>query len=655
MFRTPRSFAKRYGRSTFCSPEQVVVSIVGSIEITLRVLVQHMSSQRRAQALLTALAVVGAAALAAAPVAGAASAANAAPAPGATAPASAGTWIVRLAGPGTTETVSRAVVAAGGRVISVQPALNMLVATLPAAAATGLGAVPGVLSLSPDATATPSSLRFEPASQRGALTTVNRSIGAQYLWKKGLTGAGVDVALIDTGVAPVDALDDPAKVVVGPDLSFDSQNLSTRYLDTYGHGTHMGSIIAGREAARSTGAAYAADTSSYYGVAPDARLVSVKVGASNGAVDVSQLIAAIDWVVQNKTSNGLNIKVLNLSFGTDSTQDWRVDPLSQAAEAAVRAGILVVVAGGNEGDRSSGLADPAYNPNVLAVGAVDTRGTDTYADDEVPSFSQHSDRALASRSPDLVAPGVRIVAPAVPGSTLATRYRDALVGGGKYLRGSGTSQAAAVESGAAALIWQKWPNLSPLQIREMLVDDTIRLGRTTRAYEGRGEVRLGPEAWIERPASSAAAAAAILGLDPSDVATGTGTLQGARGSQAVSIDGVTLRGEKDIFGRPWNSPALAALALSRTAWNGGVFNGSTWIGSGFGADTTTVAGETWSGRTWAGVTWTGSAWSGRTWAGRTWAGRTWAGGTWTGGRWDTSVRPGGSDFSGRTWAADAWR
>jgi serine protease AprX len=550
--------------------------------------------------------------------------------------------------------MTTAVEACDGTVHSVQAAVGTAVVSLPSGALPVLRAVPGVLGVTADATVTPMALTFDPATQTGSMTNVTRISGANKMWLAGWTGAGVDVALIDTGVAPVPALADKAKVVVGPDLSFESQDPDLRYLDTFGHGTHMGSIIAGREVAKGSGATYANDRKNFYGMAPDSRLVSVKVGANDGAVDVSQLIAAIDWVVQNRNTNGLNIKVLNLSFGTDSTQSWTLDPLSQAAEVATRAGILVVTSGGNDGENARGLATPANNPHVMAIGAVDTMGTDALGDDQVPTFSQHADSALASRKPDLVAPGVRIVAPAVPGSTLAAKYPSALVGGGKYIRGSGTSQAAAVVSGAAALLWQKWPNTSPVQIREMLVDSTDGLGGITSNYEGQGELDMG-EAVGENPASSARSAADLLDL-PSTTATGTGTLQAARGSQSLTIDGVTLSGEKDIFGNSWSSSALAGSAATYSAWllGTGTFNGAQWVGSGFATDTTTVAGQTWSGRSWAGRSWAGNAWSGRSWAGRSWAGRTWAGGTWAGADWTDPVTLSDANWSSRTWASRIW-
>jgi serine protease AprX len=211
-----------------------------------------------------------------------------------------------------------------------------------------------------------------------------------------------------------------------------------------------------------------------------------------------------------------------------------------------------------------------------------------------------------------------------------------------------------VVSGAAALLWQKWPNTSPVQIREMLVDSTDGLGGITSNYEGQGELDMG-EAVGENPASSARSAADLLDL-PSTTATGTGTLQAARGSQSLTIDGVTLSGEKDIFGNSWSSSALAGSAATYSAWllGTGTFNGAQWIGSGFATDTTTVAGQTWSGRSWAGRSWAGNAWSGRSWAGRSWAGRSWAGGTWAGADWTDPVTLSDANWSSRTWASRIW-
>src|SRR4029453_10012451 len=109
-----------------------------------------------------------------------------------------------------------------------------------------------------------------------------------------LTGKGVGVALIDTGVAPVPGLP-VGQIVNGPDLSFESQAANLRYLDTYGHGTHMAGIIVANDTATGT-----------KGLAPDAKLTSIKVGTASGAVDVSQVIAAVDWVVEHRADDSAN-------------------------------------------------------------------------------------------------------------------------------------------------------------------------------------------------------------------------------------------------------------------------------------------------------------------------------------------------------------
>ena len=181
--------------------------------------------------------------------------------------------------------------------------------------------------------------------------------GATAWWAAGYTGAGVDVALIDTGVA---ARSGPrrcrARSIYGPDLSFESQADNLRYLDTNGHGTFMAGLIAGSDADAAATRTRKARPSAYLGMAPDARIVSLKVAVADGGADVSQVIAAIDWVVQHKNDNGLNIRVLNLSYGTDSAQDYEVDPLAFAVEQAWKAGIFVVAATGNDGFRPDGRA-----------------------------------------------------------------------------------------------------------------------------------------------------------------------------------------------------------------------------------------------------------------------------------------------------------
>ena len=281
----------------------------------------------------------------------------------------------------------------------------------------------------------------------------------QAAWNKGVidkevTGKDVTVAVIDTGIAPVAGLDGHEKVVNGPDLSFDGQSAGTRYLDGYGHGSHMAGITAGEDEKFDP---KHPDATRFAGVAPDASLLNMKVGSADGGADVSQVIAALDWVVEHRKDHGMHVRVVNLAYGTESVQPWQVDPLARAVENAWNAGLVVVTAAGNDGLAAPSLLMPAVDPHVLAVGAVDNVGTSTRADDVVADFTSGGN---ASRRPDVLAPGRSVVSLRVPGSYVDELHPEGLVDGDtseRFFRGSGTSQATAVVSGEVALLLSARP------------------------------------------------------------------------------------------------------------------------------------------------------------------------------------------------------
>ncbi|HEV7679256.1 MAG TPA: S8 family serine peptidase [Candidatus Dormibacteraeota bacterium] len=553
--------------------------------------------------------------------------------------------VVVRALPGAAAVAARAVGAAGGHVSGLYPAVDQVVGTVPAAAVGALRAATGVAEVTEDASLHLLSSSYDPTGDVGSAYSTTLLTGAQAYWKAGFTGQGVDVAVIDSGLVPVNGLTAPNKVVLGPDLSEESQNPATANLDTYGHGTHVAGIIAGRDDAAV--APYVGDPTHFTGVAPDARIVSVKVADAHGLTDVSQVIAAIDWVAQHRDDNGLHIRVLNLSFGTDSTQSWRYDPLAYAAEAAWRLGIVVVVSAGNQGAGSTTLNDPAYDPNLIAVGAADTQGSLRVADDTVANFSSTG----LVRHPDLVAPGVHMVSLRDPGSYIDQTYGSTGAVGDRFFRGSGTSQAAAVVSGAAALLLSQHPDMTPDQVKQALVESAQTLKRAPVTRQGAGELALGNALAQDSRHGGDSGAGGDRGgqagwsddrpLSSGARALGTGTLEGSRGSAHLVMDGAVLSGERDIFGRAWNSAAMARAEARGSTWSGGKWNGSTWSGS-------TWSGSTWSGSTWSGSTWSGSTWSGSTWSGSTWSGSTWSGSTWSGSTWS------GSTWSGSTWSAGNW-
>lgn len=553
-----------------------------------------------------------------------------------------GRLIIRLTGSPSPGALRQVVEAAGGRVVATQPALGMAVVDGPAGLARVLRAQPWVATVAPDASVTLNSLGYDSATQSGGMTKVTAITGANEMWKAGYTGKGIDVAVIDTGVAPVPGLAQSDKVVLGPDLSFESQSTSTRFLDSYGHGTHMSGIVAGREVAAASGATYAADTQNFYGMAPDSRIVSLKVGDHNGTVDVSQVVAAVNWVTQFGRSNGLNVRVLNLSFGLDTGQQPKNDPLSWAAEMAWNKGIVVVASGGNTGDNYAGLNSPAYNPRLLAVGAVDTKGTAGFADDTIPSFSAAFGGNF-QRGPDIVAPGVGIVSAKVPGSVLADTYPRAAVAA-NWIRGSGTSQAAAVVSGAVALLLQQRPTMTPDQVKALLLNTaTVITGVSTNA-QGKGELNL----------VNATKAPVPTSVQSSSPGWGDGGIENARGGMHVNLDGNQLSGELYLFGH-WQGGVIGAGITNATIWSsdGSTWNGVRLTGSGFTTDTTTAAGQAWGGRSWAGRSWAGNAWTGRSWASCNFTGRTWAGSGWSTGSWSQPITT--NSWTGALWSTGNWQ
>jgi serine protease AprX len=561
------------------------------------------------------------------------------PAAGTASPAADGrtVGVIVQAKPGELVAAARQVQDLGGRVGRKLKVINGFAAAVPAGAAGRLAVAPAVRSVTENTSVQMQAAAYTPTTDAGSLYNTTLATGAQAYWKAGYTGKGIDVAVIDTGTAPVPGLATAGKLVNGPDLSFESQSPNLRYLDTYGHGTHMAGIIAGRADAAVAGR-YAGDTTNFLGMAPDARIVSLKVADAMGAADVSQVIAAIDWVVQNKTTGGLNIRVLNLSFGTNTTHPYTIDPLCHAVEAAWKKGITVVAATGNAGfymtPGGPGLTSPARDPYVLSVGATDNKKTTATSDDAVASFSSSGVVGTGgTKNPDLVAPGRSIISLAVPGSFIDQTYGWAGAVTGGYMRGSGTSQAAAVVSGAAALVLQRHPTYTPNQVKALLTMSARPLtsGNLTAAAQGRGTLDL----------AKALSTTSVTASYSYTNSSGAGSLEGARGTAHLVDNGVELRGEQDIFATPVSTATQASKRTAGTAWTGGTYNSQVWTGSSFN-------GTNWTATNWSGRMWSGRMWSSVTWSGRMWSGRMWSSGTWTGRMWS------GTHWSGNTWSSAGW-
>ncbi|NND76282.1 MAG: S8 family serine peptidase [Ilumatobacter sp.] len=457
----------------------------------------------------------------------------------------------------------------------------------------------------------------------GSMYSVVDQIGARTMWERGITGAGVNVAVIDTGVAPVDALSGPDKVIALVDLSAEAEIEEATYLDTYGHGTHMAGIIAGRTPGADP--TTAEDHPEWFmGVAPDASLISVKVGDNSGAVDVSQVIAGVDWVIEH--ADELDIRVLNLSFGSDSLHSYLTDPMTYAVERAWKAGIVVVVAAGNDGLGEARLAVPANDPYMISVGGLEAASNSAFV---IPDWATNGNMV---RNPDIGAPGTSIESLRSPGSRADLEHPTARVGDDLFL-GSGSSQAAAVTSGAAALLLQEQPSLTPDQVKAKLKRgaDAGAVPFASEIYRGEGLLRV----------DVASSAPTFLATQLHPAALGTGSLHGSRGSASMTVLGITLEGEVTVLGNDWLGSSWTGSRWTGSRWTGSRWTDAEWMGS------------RWTGASWTGSRWTGSRWTGADWAGSRWTGAEWNEASWSGSRW-TGSRWTGSSWSGSRWTGSSW-
>jgi len=277
----------------------------------------------------------------------------------------------------------------------------------------------------------------------------------------GVDGSGIGIAVVDSGIAPHSAL-------AGPAASVSFVTGDPQVTDAYGHGTHVAGIIAGgASAANGVAPEYAG------GIAPGAQLVNVRVLGADGTGLTSDVIAGLEWVVANRTR--YNIRVINLSVGHAATEACSTDPLCEAVNQAVQAGIVVVVSAGNAGSApdgrlvQGGISSPGNSPYAITVGALNTWGTVDRSDDTVAAFSSRGPTEYdLTVKPDVAAPGLRILSLEASGTFLPTIYPSihaAGAGNNSYMYLSGTSMAAPMVSGGVALLLEGSPSLTPAQVK----------------------------------------------------------------------------------------------------------------------------------------------------------------------------------------------
>jgi serine protease AprX len=528
--------------------------------------------------------------------------------------------------PGQSSTVARAVRDQGGTVTATLPMIDGVRASVPASRLADVASSAAVTAVTKNR-----AMHFQGVAYDGTTTPTGsnfaNSTGASSLWTPDRQGQGVGVAVLDTGVSPMNDLS--GRIVHGPDLSGEGT-----IIDSYGHGTVMAGIIAGNgadSAARAGGA--------LTGMAPKATVVAVKVAGRNGATDVSTVLQGMHWV--SAYMSQFNIRVLNLAWGTPSTQSPALDPLNYAVERLWQQGITVIVAAGNDGPTRGTVLKPGDDPLVLTVGAFDDKQNLDPRDDSVSPWSSRGPTAEGYAKPDLVAPGRTLIATRSFGSAVETDHPKALVSP-SYIKGSGTSEAAAVTSGAAALLLQAEPGLTPDQVKQKLTWGAVPIADQTVSAQGAGRLNV--------PAALAADPGAEVRQEP--IATGLGSIEASRGGWNVQTDcgedGTVdlILGEIDIRCETWDPQAWTGAAWTGAAWTGAAWTGAAWTGSAWTGGAWT--GAAWTGSAWTGGAWTGSAWTGSAWTGAAWTGSAWTGAAWTGAAWT------GAAWTGAAWTRAAW-
>jgi serine protease AprX len=526
----------------------------------------------------------------------------------------------------------------GGRVTHELPIISSFSAALPAGRVTDLARSGAVICVWADGRVRMST----DTSLLNSGTPPNKNwedaLGLPSVWSQGYLGWGVTVAVLDTGVSEVADLG--TRVKARADLTGEQDGM-----DHFGHGTHMAGIIAGDGTS-------AGDP--WSGVAPKAKIVSVKVAGADGSTDVSVVIAGLQWVASHKDQ--YNIQVLNLSFGTDSTQSYLVDPLDYAVERVWQAGVAVVVAAGNRGPSGGTINKPADDPFVISVGAIDTKNTVIRDDDTVASFSSRGPTQDGFPKPGIFAPGVTIVSNRAVGSAIDRAFPSARMPN-DYFKGTGTSQAAAIVSGLAALMLDANPNLTPDQLKAIIKG--TQTGWPTRMVDADSAVY-----WAQKPNKYGTA---NVGVIPSN---GLGSIEASRGSLHVYADlpgdGLgakdangqmdVVSGEIDALGKPWNATGWLFTGWTATGWSATGWASVAWSATGWSSTGWSAAewsGTSWSASAWAATRWSSTGWSGTGWAGTGWCSIGWSSTGWSSTGW-SSTGWSSTGWSSTGWSSTGW-
>jgi len=465
----------------------------------------------------------------------------------------------------------------GGRVSVVLRHVGAEVVSAPMSALRALTADPRVAGMTPDRHGRVTGDDSDEGDSDGVLAA--QALGGQA--GKPDTGAGVNVALLDTGVSDTPALNRASgRITDGVDVSQLAAGgpalTSGHFTDGYGHGTFLASLIAGGRVPGSGKRAI--------GVAPAARVVVVKVADSHGITSLSEVLAGLDWVA----SHAQAINVVNLALAVDrpTAPAYGADPLTAAVEHVRAAGVVVVAAAGN---KAGEVGDPGLDPQALTVGAADVTGKKP----QVAPFSGSGVVAGVSK-PDVVAAGTHILGVINSDSEIAATHPEGWSDHGLF-KGSGTSEATAVTTGVVAAYLSKQPDADPLQVKAALRQQASTL-RDPRA--GAGLVSMvngrGPRASADSAGES--------GFDANS--WNSNAWQG-------------LPGWQEHLAGMWSGPAWTAVTWSAVTWSAVSWSSSNW------------SAVSWSAVSWSAVSWSAVSWSAVSWSAVSWSAVSWSAVSWS--------------------------
>jgi serine protease AprX len=384
--------------------------------------------------------------------------------------------------------LSTAIMNAGGLIKKTYQNFNAIAMEIPSAGLRALAARSDVSYISLDR---PAQVTGHIETTTGASLVRNSSpAGSQ------LDGTGIGIAILDSGIysSHVSFQNSGTASRVLTRVNFASDNCAG---DCDGHGTHVAGLAAAN--GKIAGGAYR-------GIAPNANLIDVRVLNAQGVGSTSGILAGIDWCIANKAQ--YNIRVMNLSLGTTAVDSYVNDPLCLAVRRAVNAGIVVCVAAGNLGKNEHGnkvygaIHSPGIEPSAITVGAANSKGSNSRSDDGVATYSSCGPtRGFRTVNgvrkyddlikPDLIAPGNKVISVMAPNNRrlLESPGLDALVSAvtnRKQMRMSGTSMATPVVAGAAALLLQKNPSLTPNLVKALLMYSAQHLRNFNMLEQGAG-------------------------------------------------------------------------------------------------------------------------------------------------------------------------